>query len=205
MNPIVELVNRWDAFAQENADASIADFCRFYLASEENAKHSSDTYPDIPIESRLGRTFGRMSRFSSFYAKKALASVGINNIEDFGYLMALREMGSPRKSQLIQSSLSDFTTGIEVINRLIRMGLMEEFPDPDDRRSKRLKLTEKGLEVSDASLPVMHIMGKMVFSSLSREEQDILFQIILKLDRVHSDRYQDLRQMEWEDIRERFA
>ena len=40
-------------------------------------------------------------------------------------------------------------SGIEIIKRLLKKGLIEEFDDKDDKRAKRVKITKKGLKEID--------------------------------------------------------
>jgi DNA-binding MarR family transcriptional regulator len=48
------------------------------------------------------------------------------------------------KSELIQKQVMEKTSGTEIINRMIKMGLIESFNDETDKRSVRVKMTPAG-------------------------------------------------------------
>jgi len=188
---LVALVNSFHAFEQENPQGEIADFCRYYLAKQdlEATPQLNSPHQHIPLDGRLGKILGRLSRFSIHYAKRKLAEIHLQNVEDFGYLATLHDLGTPKKSELITAMLSDFTTGIEVIKRLQKLGFVEEFPDEHDKRSKRLAITPEGEETLRHSYPIMQGVGRSVFSVLSADEKAILLQLVEKLDRYHTEMY----------------
>ena len=51
---------------------------------------------------------------------------------------------SLNKGELIQKQVMEKTSGTEIINRLIKLGLIEQFDDETDKRSMRVKMTVLG-------------------------------------------------------------
>ncbi len=73
------------------------------------------------------------------------------------------------------------------------MGLMEEFPDEHDKRSKRLRITERGLASVGRAFPVMARVAEVAYSSLTEGEKALMVQVLDKLDRYHAAHYRQSR------------
>lgn len=189
---LVNLVNLWDKYSEENADLDIKGFCLRYL-SEMADSDSLPTKTVYPVEGRLISLVNRLNRFAGMYSKKALVHSELNNLEDWGYLITLSHLGSPKKSELISELISEFPSGIEVIKRLLNNGLAEEYMDPLDRRSKRLKLTEKGRNVLFETMFYMKDIASLAFGPLTKGEKQLLLSILEKLDSFHLDHYKETR------------
>lgn len=184
---LVELVNLFHHYSQQHPNTTIEEFCRNYLAIKQIEKLESKY--DLPKDVILSITLARLARFADMYSKKALAGLPIFNTEEIVYLMILDEVGTPRKSDLINSNLSEFSTGVEIIRRLVKAGLVEEFPDADDRRTKRIRMTEAGKTVLMAAYPKMNVVAQIVANALTEDEKDLLIQILGRLEKRHDDVY----------------
>ena len=207
---LVELVNLWDAYETENSgNASISDFCRLYLQKQKDEPIVSDHLDSsvstemLPPINQLGKIFGRLGRFGGVYFKKALDSLEISTLNDMHYLNALQGKESIRKSELIQMNISDFTTGIEVINRLLKRGFVEEISDLEDKRSKRIRITDKGQVMRKEMILRLSKLSEFVFGALSEDERDILLQLYKKLDLYHTSIYKDFQGLSFEEIVEK--
>ncbi|WP_258931879.1 MarR family transcriptional regulator [Flavobacterium oreochromis] len=64
--------------------------------------------------------------------------------EEFTYLYRIIDESSLTKMQLIERNAHEKQTGIEIIKRLVKNDLLEEFPDDHDKRITRLRITQKG-------------------------------------------------------------
>lgn len=227
---VIELVNRWAAYSTSTPDADLAGFCLHYLTEKGQqtapAEHltamdgfvqdeatsesrtaelnRADVVPDR-TEARLGGLLGRMAKFAYFYSKKAMQPFDFKGPEDPIYLFVVFQMGAPKKSEVIYEMIAEFASGIDVINRLIRQELLEEFPDTQDRRSKRLRLTTKGLTMMRACYPVMNQVVDVAYSVLTVGEKAVLLQILDKLDRYHADHYKQSRTSEFSDVYKRMV
>jgi DNA-binding MarR family transcriptional regulator len=206
VNTLVELVNLWHEHVKTYPDAAIEDFCKAQLAEPEKDEPVLDTAAEddnlvgVPILSQVGMTFGRLTRFGLMYSKKALDHLNLSSAIDFNYLRNLDEHESLKKSELIYLSITDFTTGIEVIKRLVKNKYAEVFPDPDDKRSKRIKITTKGKEILEAGYKQMRQMGGVSFGILSESETLTLLSIFKKLNKYHTERFKDVRNMDFDSI-----
>ena len=191
-NKLVELVNLWATHEAEQPDLSIEDFCERLLVAKKSV-HITPNEFGVPIDGQILGYLGRMGRFATIYSKKALQEAALNNIDDWLYLLCALEMGAPKKSELINALLSEFPSGIDVIKRMIAAGYLAEFPDQEDKRSKRVRITPAGIEKVQACLPQMQKVGQMALGILTTTEKQFLVNILDRLDRFHEGHYKTTR------------
>lgn len=201
-NQLVKLVNLFHDYAQQHPGASIEDFCRHQLAVSQ--LEAAKPRHDLPKDVLISITVGRLARFADMYTKKALAELPIANTDEIVYLMILDHVGEPRKSELIHNGLSEFSTGVEIIRRLQKAGLVKEFPDKEDRRSKRVRLTEEGKKLLYDVYPKMNIVARIVAGTLTEEEKDLLIQILGRLEKLHDEVYLQVKQKSLDETAEAF-
>jgi hypothetical protein len=195
---IVELVNLWDKYDNGPEELTIHDFCIKYLSEfHQNEEHESDNY-GMPVQSRMAGLLLRMGKFATHYSKKALKDSALNNTEDWFYLIGLIDGKTPKKSEYIHEMLSEFPSGIEVINRLLKLGMIEEIPDLMDKRSKRIKITNSGLGLLYSTLPKMNKIGDMAFDRLDNIEKSILLNLLKKLETHHNKHYREVKELGFE-------
>lgn len=189
---LVKLVNLWDRYSENDPELDIRGFCLKYL-SEMGESAAQQVQPGFTVDGRLINLVNRLNRFAGMYSKKALLHSELNNLEDWGYLISLNFMDSPKKSELIAELLSEFPSGIEVIKRLVNSGLAEEFDDPTDKRSKRIKITQKGQRVLFETMHYMKDIATLAFGPLTEAEKQLLMLLLQKLDKFHLDNYKETR------------
>jgi DNA-binding MarR family transcriptional regulator len=68
----------------------------------------------------------------------------LQTAEDFTALAILNIYEQLSKSQLNSHNLEEKASGIEVIRRLIAAGLVNQWDDVRNKRSKHIAITEKG-------------------------------------------------------------
>ncbi|HEY4111154.1 MarR family winged helix-turn-helix transcriptional regulator [Puia sp.] len=94
---------------------------------------------------QLSRLIGRIATIQRTLLRLALReSPGIEP-EWYYFLHSIADRSEVRKTDIISYRLIlEPTTGIDILNRMIRAGLLEERPDPQDGRARLLRLTKKG-------------------------------------------------------------
>jgi MarR family transcriptional regulator, lower aerobic nicotinate degradation pathway regulator len=203
-NKLVEMVNVWAAYEQDKPDLSIRDFCIRYLSEHRDTLElSGEDSWKINRDGYLSALIGRMAKYAAFYSKKGLKSMELNNYEDVLFLIRIIHIGTPKKSELIYDLLTEFPSGIDIIKRLINLGLCEEFPDEHDRRSKRVKITEKGLSMMPAYFGVLGKVSQMATILLSADEKELLIGLLEKLEYFHHEQYMAGRNDAFETLYER--
>ena len=51
---------------------------------------------------------------------------------------------NPKKTEVIYANLFELSSGTDMLNRMKKRGLIKEYDDQVDKRSKRIELTPKG-------------------------------------------------------------
>jgi DNA-binding MarR family transcriptional regulator len=192
-HPLVDLVACWGRYEAEQPNLSIEDFCVRYLAEQAAPQRRSEAAFEAPLNGLLAGLLGRMTRFAEVYSKKALEHLDLNNNEDWVYLLCLLQPEPPTKSELINQMLAEVPSGFDVIRRLVKRGLVEEFPDPTDKRSKRIRLTAEGQQFLWGAMPYIEKIGEMAFDSLSDAEKRLLANLLQRLDAFHTQHYRQVR------------
>ena len=172
MKPIVQLVEEWTVFEEVSEQPTVEAFCRYYLQKQRpKPKQAGKKGERIMNGAYLLKTLGRILSAYSLYFRSAVNHIGIPPAESFYYLNGLLHLGEVRKSDLINYMFAETTTGMEVINRLIRENKIDERTSPDDKRAKLIKITEKGIAALDE---YYKISGKVVEMTFKGIDDDIL-------------------------------
>lgn len=168
-----------------------------FLAAREGS-------PEMGTDTLLTMLIAFLFRYAKHYSKKALENTPLSTLDDFTFLATLSYQESLTKSELINMHLLEITSGIEIIKRLSKNGLLEVFPDPNDRRSKRVKLSEQGRAVLEIVMQQMDKVAKIVSGNLDSEEQAHLLPILHKLNDFHAIIHLDDRKSELDTILEKY-
>jgi DNA-binding MarR family transcriptional regulator len=181
MNKTVELVKMWGDFEEKHPSASLEDFFRYQLTrSREGAtpKTPLEEQP-LPMESRLMIIIGKIARMHTAYANIALQDTGLSQIEEFGILITIhRQAEDPKKTEVIQSNIIQLSSGTNMLERLKKKGLLKEYDDPVDRRSKRLTLTEEGKKAVQKGTSRMGKLARMMLKELDDEDKQLCIQLL---------------------------
>jgi MarR family transcriptional regulator, lower aerobic nicotinate degradation pathway regulator len=143
---------------------------------EENAQSES-------VE--IGKLLVYLNRYAKNYAKKALEGSLLGGMDEFVYLAILLYEGALTKSELIHRNRHEKPTGMEIIRRLLTAGFVEQSDDPDDRRSKRLLITDAGKAVFGQVVERMDFVSELLTGNLNSAEKMLLLQILEKLEGFH--------------------
>jgi len=139
------------------------------------------------VRTTISKMVYMMYRYARFYTKKAMINSNINSLDDFALLVTLRTHKSLIKGELIKMFVLEKTTGIEIINRLIRNGLARQEDSLADKRSKEIAITEKGKSELNIIFAEMAKTSEIVTGNLEEEEQLELIRLLTKLDKFHND------------------
>lgn len=191
---LVELVNLWHSYEKEHPKAEIHDFCKSYLLGNTTNKQVPIKFtPENPRGKVLGNALNRLSKMSIFYSKKNLVDLELKTLEDFIFLRNLTEGGPLTKKQLIELHITEYTTGIEIIKRLIQLGLVKEKANLDDKRATSISTTVKGKAFLQKCYPYIEQIGAVIFGPLEDPEAMQLAQTLTKLDNIHTNLYHTQR------------
>ena len=101
-------------------------------------------------ESVINTFIVHMNRYAKTYSKAAIVGSDFSTQEDFIYLINLKAFGEMTKMELIRKNIHDKPAGMQIINRLIRQGWVEQRYSLTDRRSKVINIAEQGINVLES-------------------------------------------------------
>jgi DNA-binding MarR family transcriptional regulator len=146
-------------------------------------KHASQRVNET--DNAIGILLAMMNKYARLYSKIVMESLPLNTVEEFGYLAHLSSHGQITKTTLINKSMDGKTTGMDIIRRLVQHGLAKEINNPEDKRSKLLRITEKGKKIIGQSYSRMAAVSKAVVGNLTIHEKQNLLSILNKLAQYH--------------------
>lgn len=154
----------------------------------------NSNYTDISILVAI------MFRYAKGYVKKAMKNSLLKTADEFSFLITLLTYNSMTKMELINSQIMEKTSGNEIINRLIKLDLIAQELNPDDKRSMRISISPKGKIELFKLLPQMQMVSEIVAGNLNENEKYALLYILRKLDRFHNDIYHNKRNFELTEL-----
>ncbi len=186
MNKTIELVNLWGAYEENYPDGNIDDFCRHHLAHQQQERKENGPLVGgvIPFfnDGLLLKIMGRITRLNMNYANLALEGTGLNQIEEFGMLFTIRQGVNPKKTEVIYANLFELSSGTDMLNRMMKRGLISEYNDLEDKRSKRMKLTDLGEKVANDCTEKIVKNAKMIMHDLSDDDKQLCIQILKNIE-----------------------
>lgn len=148
----------------------------------------------------LGKLVYYMYRYAKFYTKKALKNHVLNSLDEFTFLVTLLNLPPLTKTELIAKMVYDKTSGMEIINRFIKSGLIAELDNPADKRSKLISITDAGRGVLFSSFEELGKVSQIIPGNLRPEELMMLITLLDKLDHHHLDIWNNMRDHDLDTI-----
>jgi MarR family transcriptional regulator, lower aerobic nicotinate degradation pathway regulator len=152
------------------------------------------------METSIATQVTYIHRYAKLYGRKALTGTPLQSLDDFTYLVILFTHESLTKTELIHKNVHEKTTGMEIIKRLIRAGLVTQHQDDADKRSQRIKVTEAGRGVLLSLLPKLNDISTIITSTLTATEKVVLHNLLVKLDHYHFDIYMHQKEKSLEEL-----
>jgi DNA-binding MarR family transcriptional regulator len=198
---LLELIDYLDKYEQENANGgsnlNTSDFLGFINSNyhAQNIKvrklnngnqlleNDETNGPNTDISILIVLMF----RYAKGYIKKALKDSQIKTADEFSFLITLFTHESMIKTELIQNQIMEKTSGTDIINRLLKQGLIEQYDDALDKRSVRVKITQAGRIELLSILPQMQMVSQIVSGNLNDTEKNMLAYSLRKLETFHND------------------
>jgi DNA-binding MarR family transcriptional regulator len=213
IHQLIDLVAELEA-ENQGKDVTLQDFTGFLLNkvgdptvnmpnSEVRFGDSDSSALDIAyqLDNNIGRLFVFMSRYAKSYIKKALEGTPLQTAEDFTALAILLTHTHLSKSELISHNLQEKTSGTEVIRRLIAFGLVRQWDDVKDKRSKHIAITDEGRELLFQVFVQTNYVGKIITGRLTITEKFTLQYLLKKLEDFHLEQHEKKTILRKEDLK----
>lgn len=140
-------------------------------------------------ESAISTLIVHLNRYAKSYSKSAIFGSAFSTQEDFIYLINLKAFGEMTKMDLIKKNIHEKPAGMQIINRLIAQGWVNQTNSEIDKRSKVLKINNTGLEVLENQMDKIRRATEIVAGDLSRNEKMELIRLLNKLNDFHQPIY----------------
>ncbi len=167
------------------ADTSIVQQNKKVLAESSLENAMPQNYPqEGKTKGGVGALIGLMYRYAKNYTKKALQKTPLQTLDEFTYLATLLQYPMT-KMQVITQHVHEKTTGMAVIQRLVKQNWVKQSNNAADRRSQIIELTDEGRMVLRGAFLEMSKVSNIVTANLTAAEEAELTRILEKLDLLH--------------------
>lgn len=210
---LLDKLSHYERNAEDKNALSIEEFTASLRPTHdlEQLKNSiiGNTNPEIlknphhipnNIERVISQHILLLYRYIKFYSKAAFASSNIRTMEEFSFLMHVMQQERINKTELIRRNIIEKSSGIEIINRLIKSNMLVQVDNPEDQRSHLIQLTDYGKSELFRIFSKMDTLGKIATGTLSSSEKEQLALMLKKLDHFHYDNYNNKELKELEDF-----
>lgn len=208
----IKLLQLYQDFLKKNPNATMSEFGKSLIEDEkeentgneleEMSKKMPFPFPANSPDEYIGWVWGRLMSFTQIWEKKAFVNQAIHNLTEFGVALYVMSHEGCSKSEVANHSLQEKSTIFETIKRLVNNGILEEKSNEIDKRSKHLKLTEKGKIASFSVMKRANEVSKHLVGNLSKAEKVALFDSLIKLDKYHLYCYEHYKNENWEKLKE---
>lgn len=140
-------------------------------------------------ESVINTLIVHLNRYAKSYSKSAIFGSNFSTQEDFTYLINLKAFGEMSKMDLIKKNVHEKPVGMQIINRLINQGWIEQRKSKTDKRSKVISISETGLQALGNQMDKIRQATSIVTGNLSQNEKMELIRLLNKLDNFHQKIY----------------
>jgi len=137
------------------------------------------------MESVISTLLVHLGRYAKLYSKSVIYNSNFTTQDEFIFLITLKTFGKMSKMELIKRNIQDKPNGIQIINRLIRQGFVNQENDLQDKRSKILTITELGLSTLENKMDEIRKATNIVSGNLTNQEKKQLINLLNKLEQFH--------------------
>lgn len=168
-----------EAFDQE-------DFVSWLITSRRPAAKAPANPPSgPPVNGLIAMYLSFMARYAQFYGRRVFRHSAVYSEDDWGILVSLYPNRQMKKTEVMRACIMEKSSGNEVLKRLLKQGLLQEKPHPDDGRSKLIELTEAGRAAFESVQGGIVKLADAVAADLTEAEKMNLLEILVKLNRYH--------------------
>lgn len=206
MRSYLELIEIWEQFLKKHPKGSVQEFAQWVLerpnhvstitaedaAAVYQVSHQGESLNKDTLSAASAKApylLWRMSKILKVYNKPVFELEGLKSQDEFAILSYVHVVKECTKKEAIEAHLIDGSTGIDMIKRLIKRGLLTDRVSPQDRRARLIQLSENGRallqRVYEQLINVPEVLGDM-----STEEQKVFIDQLEQLNRTHTRRLQ---------------
>ncbi|MDM1328807.1 MarR family winged helix-turn-helix transcriptional regulator [Myroides odoratimimus] len=193
LHDVMDLIQEFEISNEGRYEHSVDGFKNWISASNQH----TDSEPDWEgkengrsAESFINTLIVHMNRYAKSYSKSAILGSDFSTQEDFIYLINLKVFGEMTKMELIKKNVHEKPVGMQIINRLIAQGWIEQSNSIIDKRSKVISITSKGLAALENQMGKIRKATEIVTGDLTHGEKMELIRLLHKLNDFHQPIYE---------------
>jgi len=199
MSELVKLISAWEEYSRKNTAISATEFCMHFLAKESNSQlFSGLTPPDL--DTVFAKLIGRLGGMQTFYSRMALQKIPGFELEWFYFLNSIYQLKEVKKTQIIQYNFTEQTTGIDIINRLKKLGYVAERPDPNDKRAKLVSITKAGEKILFKIYQLLYKPTLLLYNAIDDKDKQVIINILKDTEHTHQELLSGSRNRSIDDL-----
>jgi MarR family transcriptional regulator, lower aerobic nicotinate degradation pathway regulator len=182
---VIPLLEKWEVFSEENPKKDIYAFAGWLLSNHQDDSQTKDRFSDEDERgnsTRVAILITRLQKYLGLYIKPVINRLGFSREHEYNFLYQVSRMDKPTKNSLSKENMVEFSTGRDVIRRLIDSKLLMEKPDPEDKRARLLTLTSLGKKTLEKSYEQISETFTDFLGDLNPKEQSQLIRLLEKMN-----------------------
>ena len=104
------------------------------------------------------------------YATNLLKNIDLGSFDEFLYLNNIQNLEKPRKIDVINTNFNELSSGLLILERLKKKELINDKPDPEDKRSKLISLTAKGKQKLTTCYELLDKLNQVIFKEMKTDD-----------------------------------
>jgi DNA-binding MarR family transcriptional regulator len=196
------LIENWEEYLRKGGDASMKQFATYLLEKEqERTSEKSSVWSNEQIQEYIEQNakehhfklqspqaatlIWRLYKFIRLYTKPVIQQAGLASNDEFAILATVDAVKECSKKAAITENLIEFSTGMDMIRRLVKAGLLVEKSNKEDKREKLISLSAEGKQllfaIYEKFSTIQDVLGELPY-----QERGILIDYLKNLDRFHT-------------------
>lgn len=192
------IIGEWVNYTENRADCSMAVFSEWLNRRHSHTPKSIFLLNELPpsminegsIDAILSYHIGLLIRFTKIWSKLAFKNTIFKGFEDYGITNFILTSKNPSKSEVANWSLIERSTAFEIIRRLQKLQLIDQTNDQQDKRVKRVSITEKGKQEVRQAQKQVEALSTLLTGDLSDQQKINLLSLLRDLTNFHTKEYE---------------
>jgi MarR family transcriptional regulator, lower aerobic nicotinate degradation pathway regulator len=185
----IPLLEKWEFFSAQFPGKDMYAFAQ-WLSKERVEGISVKVSDERKTRSaQVGILITRLQKYLGLYIKPVVNRLGFTREHEYNFLYQISRMNKPSKNDLSKENLVEFSTGRDVIRRLIAKKFVSEKPNIDDGRATILTITTLGTKMLEKSFEEVGRVFTDFMGDLTVAEQDQLIYLLTRLNSFQAVKY----------------